>query len=986
MNIISRIISRTLAPSYLRTFALTALFVAALNVQAQTMNIHQGNVTYAIPAADAGQMPFGNSMTLTVGEREYTLGDITSITIDETEVTPNTVSVDYNGSSAHVTIAGNIAPYVDATVKGAHVALVQAADYAGDEITYILSGQSDNGSLWMDGKLKASFVLNGLTLHNPDSAAINIRDGKRISLELADGTTNTLSDGEGGSWKACLMVKGHTELKGAGTLTIEGNTGHAFWGKEYVEVKKTFGTLNITKAVGDGFNVNQYFEMKGGKITISGVGDDGIQLSYDTDDDGNIVVEDENTGEVKLSGGSLNITTTGAGAKGIKAEGSFLMQGGELSVNQTGAVDTSGSDLDYCAAVRAKENITIQGGTLNVSSTANGGRGLNADGMITIDETVATTIIDIAANGNGGTAEAQGTGEGGDDTDKSYKVYVNMPTTGGGYGGGQAWTKLYLYKEDGTLVQQLTNTVTKTSGYSSLTFYYYDFGQADSGTYYFASDNYESRREGTVGIQSTTFSGPTSGEDVYYSISNSYQTTNGTRVYQLSNVTSQYGGTTEVSEDSGTSYNASGIKADGNITISAGTVTVKNSGAMSKSIKSKATTTISGGTVTLTPSGTMQVINNDASYSSGVKTVDFVMNGGTLTITPSGVAGKGISATNITTNGGTITINNSGTYKAAGTNDAYTAKGMKADGNMALNAGDITIKMTGTGGKGIKVNGAYTQGTSDGNGPTLSVTTTGSSVGTESGGGWGGGMGGKTNYYGTPKAIKVMGAVTLYGGETEVYTSQGGAEGLESKTSITIQGGKHYLKCQDDCMNSSGPIAFNGGTTVCWSTGNDAVDSNYGRSGAITIGNGNIFAYTSAGGAEEGLDCDANSYMQITGNGIAISAGGSQGGGGGWGGGSGNTISNASQGYCFYTSSTSYAANSYFTLRDASGNNLATFRFEQQCSSSLSLFTANGMKKGSTYYVYTGSTEPTDAETAWHGFYIGSSEKGTSQKLSFTAN
>ena len=956
-----------------------ALMATAIGVQAQTVNVNQGSVTYAIPAAEAGQMPFGNATTLTIGERTYTLNDITNITIDDTKVDNNTVKVTYSGETAHVVIAGNIAPYVEATVNGAHVALIQDYEYEGDEITYELSGSSANGSFWMDGKLKASFLLNGLTLHNPDSAAINIRDGKRISLELAEGTANSISDGEGGDWKACLMVKGHTELKGGGSLTIEGNTCHAFWGKEYIEVKKTFGTLNITKAIGDGINVNQYFEMKGGTISISGVGDDGIQLSYDTDDDGNIVDEDENTGEASLKGGSLTINTTGAGSKGIKTEGRFLMTGGELNVTQQGAVDASGTDLDYCAGVRAKGDIAIQGGQLTVNSTANGGRGLNADGAITIDESMATTTINIEANGKGGTAEAQGTGS--EETDKSYRVYVNLPAAGG-YGGGQTWTNLYLYREDGTLVQQLTQTVTKTSGYSSLTFYYYDFGQADTGTYYFKSDDYNSRREGLVGIQSTSFSGPTSGEDVYYSITNSYQTTNGTRVYTLSNVTSQYGGTSETTEDTGTSYNASGIKADGDITITAGTVTVKNSGSMSKSIKSKGTTTIDGGEVTLTPSGSMQVINNDASYSTGIKTLDFVMNGGTLTITPTGVAGKGISATNITTNGGTLNITCSSTYQSAGTNDAYTAKGMKADGNMALNGGDITIKMTGQGGKGIKVNGAYTQGTADGNGPTMTVTTTGSAVGTSSGGGWGGG--GKQDYYGCAKAIKVMGQVTVYGGQTEINTSQGGSEGLESKTGITIEGGKLYLKCYDDCMNSSGKIVFNGGVTVCYSNGNDAVDSNYNSAGAITIGNGVVFAYATVGGAEEGLDCDNNSNIRITGTGIAISAGASQGGGGGWGG-SGNTITGATQGYAFVTSSVSYRTGSYYTLADASGNNLVTYSFEGNCNSSLSLFTATGMVRNSSYNVKT-SSKPTDATTEWHGVYLGSSAKGTGNALvSFTA-
>ena len=964
---------------------------AAMSAVAQTLNVQVGEVTYQIPAAQAGEMLYQGGSTLTILDKVYTIADIDRMYIDGSTVTDNAVSVAYNGNAAEVKVPGTLAKNLTVVANDAHVTIVQSADVA-SEITYTLSGQSDNGSFYMDGKLKATLVMNGLTLNNPDSAAINIRNGKRINVELVDGTENTLTDGVGGPQKGCFAVKGHTEFKGGGTLNITGRSAHAFWGKEYVEVKKTVGTINILGAVGDGFNVNQYFQMNGGTVNIAGVGDDGIQVSYKTDDNDVIEEDAENTGSVTIKGGTLHVVTTGDGVKGIKAEADVNIMGGSINIEQTGGIVVEGDDVSYSTAIKADGNINISGSTLTINNTAEGGKGLSADGDVNIDESNATTVINITANGNGGVADIDTSGDTG--TTASYKVYVSIPTTGGGGpgGGNRAWTNVYLYKSDGTLVQKLTNTVTKSTGYYTTTFYYYDFQQADNGTYNFQSDNYTSGGGWgggtTYTIKSAAFSGPTSGADIYLSISNSYTTSGSTRTYSITNVTSTYAGSDDLSEDSGKSYNAAGIKADGNVTISGGTITVKNSGEMSKSIKSKATTTINGGNITLIPSGGMRVVNSDASYSMGVKAVDYIQNDGTVKITASGTASRGISSTNITTNGGTLTITNSAGGQS-GTSDDYTAKGLKADADIALNAGTISITMTGNGGKGIKCDGAYTQGTEDGNGPTLTVKTTGSRFGNSSGGGWGWGPGSESSG-GSAKAIKVQGTITLNGGTTEVKTTTDGAEGLESKTSITVNGGQHYFECYDDCINSSGKIFFNGGVTVCYSNGNDAIDSNAGQAGAITIGDGVVLAYSTRGAPEEGFDCDNNSYIRITGQGIAISAGANQGGGGGWGG-SSTTISNAAQGYYFCTNNLSYAAGQYYSLLDANGNNLVTYSFPVSFSSSLSLITAKGMTKGGTYQVKYGSTAPTDATTAFHGVYLGSSAQGsnflkmTSSSNTFTA-
>lgn len=827
-----------------RIALLFAIVAACLNAQAQqTMWVCTGQVKYAYNTAELGNMPYLNGTTLTILDKVFNIADIDSIYVNSETFDDDNILVNYATNKAYVTVAGNIASHITPVVTNAHVSVVQDTTVA-TEYTYTLQGTSIMGSFYQDGSYKITVRLNDLTLNNPDSAAINIRDGKRIAVELVDGTTTTLSDGTNGPQKGCFAVKGHAEFKGSGTLNITGNTKNAFWGKEYVEIKKTVGAINILGAVGDGFNVNQYFLQNGGVITINNVGDDGIQVSYETDDNDVIIEDEENTGAITLKGGTLNINMTSDGGKGVKAASDVNISGTSLTVVQSGNYVYDGVDPSYCAAVKADGNINVTGGTVNVTSTAAGGRGLNADGTINIDESSATTNIDIKANGAGGVLATNSSGSG--ETPKSYRLYVAKPS---GYSN---WnnSNVYLYKSDGTLVANITsNTVQRSSGSTTLTFYYYDFGSANSDTYYIG---------GTYSyytLKTVTFTGPTSGEDLYYQISSSYSSSGSTRTFSMTNVTSQYGGSSEQGEDSGESYNASGIKADGNVTIGGGTITIANSGAMSKSIKSKATCTINGGNLTLKPSGAMQVISNDASYSSGIKAVDFVMNDGTLGITATGTAGKGISTTTMTTNGGTITVTNSGAAQAASTSgDYYTAKGFKTDGDMNLLGGTITITMTGKGGKGIKVNGNYVQGNADTTGPTLTVSTTGTAAGTSSSGGWG--PGGGSSVSGSAKGVKVEGTITINGGTAKVSATGGeGSEGIESKTTMTINGG--YIECNtyDDALNSAGHMYIKGGFIYAVATNNDAIDSN----GNMYLSGGMVFCY----GSEEGLDANSEGGYKV---------------------------------------------------------------------------------------------------------------------------
>ncbi len=439
--------------------------LAAYSVHAQTLNVVTGNITYAFPAAQTGTMTYQDGETLTVMGKTFSVADITRMYVDNSTVSDNSVSVNYSSSSATMTVAGNVAQYVTPTVTGAHVCIVQSAEVSDDvcgEITYTLEGSSTDGEFTLEGSYKASLELNGLTLTNPSGAPLNIQDGKRIELSVKKGTENTLTDAASGDWKGCIVCKGHLELKGKGTLNVYGNTAHGIYAKEYVEMKNC--TVTVLSAVKDGINCNQYFLMESGSLNISGVADDGVQVSYKDDTDR----EAEDTGSLTIAGGTVNITVTGTCTKGLKAEGDLTVSDGTITITTSGdgVWDTDDQKTKAASCISADGNIQIDGGTLTLTSSGSGGKGINGDGTLTINGgniTISTTGGMYAyVNGKEYTNYTGNT----DNLDSDYKSSpkgmkidgdvsinggtINVTTTGNGAEGIES--KAVLTINDGTIV------------------------------------------------------------------------------------------------------------------------------------------------------------------------------------------------------------------------------------------------------------------------------------------------------------------------------------------------------------------------------------------------------------------------------------------------------------------------------------------------------------------------------------------------------
>ena len=390
-------------------FSMIAL-VLTIAAPGQTLNVRVGSVTYQFPAAQTGEMTYAEGTSLTIMGKTFTLSDIDAMTVDDTSVTDGTIAVAYNGSSASVTVAGNIAQYVTPTVSGAHVSIAQSDDLT-EEITYTLSGTSTDGEFYMSGSYKATIELNGLTLTNAtpvySGAAVHIQNGKRIKVKPITGTTSTLVDAATGSQKGCLYIKGHAEFAQKGTLNVTGNVKHGIKTGEYMTLKNA--TINVTSAVGDGINCAEYFLMESGTVNISGTQDDGIQCDIDGDASTGETTdhEDEDSGNIYLQGGTVNITVTANAAKGIKGEGEMIISSGDITVKTSGGGvwDSDKVKTKASACLGADGNMTISGGTMNLTSTGAGGKGINVDGSFTATGGTLT----IKTSGNAVVASSNGT-------------------------------------------------------------------------------------------------------------------------------------------------------------------------------------------------------------------------------------------------------------------------------------------------------------------------------------------------------------------------------------------------------------------------------------------------------------------------------------------------------------------------------------------------------------------------------------------------
>jgi trimeric autotransporter adhesin len=386
-----------------------------------------GNLVYTISGipSSVGTATFNLSLGMQTVTITITIG---AGTIGTANPAQDTVVIAYSSTTAAINN-----PYqsngVTVAVSGADVKVTSTNTTK--EIVYLLSGTATKGSFKIYSEYKYNISLKGVSLTNSAGPAINSQSGKKGTINILAGTTNTLVDGatyatSTEDQKGTFFSEGALVFMGTGTLNVTGLNKHAIVADDYISVSQA--NIIVKSSLKDGIHANDYFHMDSGNITINSLSD-GIEAGegYVAINGGTITVNSVDDGinasyegtdatinpYVLIKGGKIAITTTGdkgnaiksegyttigtsdaitlsvsgKGSKGIKTGGDFTLTAGTVKITTSGAAyyDTADADIAAPAGINCDKNLAIKGGNLTITSTGSGAKGITVDGTATVN-------------------------------------------------------------------------------------------------------------------------------------------------------------------------------------------------------------------------------------------------------------------------------------------------------------------------------------------------------------------------------------------------------------------------------------------------------------------------------------------------------------------------------------------------------------------------------------------------------------------------
>ena len=289
------------------TAIITALSIFGCNKNTKTEENSSGIVENTTSNKDNG----GNSVTSEKFDIDVTYSDKEKLSVTKDDLSKYTNILNLDGNSISITKSGE----------------------------YVLTGEISDGQIIVDvpdtDDKVVTLILNGVTVNCSDSAAICVKNAKKVVLSLVDGTTNSFTDASDYKYdngedepNACIFSKDDLVIAGNGTLNVNGNFNNGIYSKDDLTI--TGGKLKV-KSLNDGIKGKDSIAILSADINVE-AGGDGICSSNDTD---------EGKGFISIEGGKFKILS---GQDGIQAETCLEIKGGDFDITTGEGAQTTSWD------------------------------------------------------------------------------------------------------------------------------------------------------------------------------------------------------------------------------------------------------------------------------------------------------------------------------------------------------------------------------------------------------------------------------------------------------------------------------------------------------------------------------------------------------------------------------------------------------------------------------------------------------------------
>lgn len=122
-------------------------------------------------------------------------------------------------------------------------------------------------------------------------------------------------------------------------------------------------------------------------------------------------------GDINISGGTFNITNEGEANRGISCDGNLVITGGDLTINASGDgakyTNELGEDDSYHGScIKVDGNFTFNLGSIILTNSGSGGKGISVDTEIIVGDGDSSPVLNVTTTGTSITITAGGGGGG----------------------------------------------------------------------------------------------------------------------------------------------------------------------------------------------------------------------------------------------------------------------------------------------------------------------------------------------------------------------------------------------------------------------------------------------------------------------------------------------------------------------------------------------------------------------------------------------